>query len=201
VSSGPLAPLRVALLHYDYGRLPASDSHLVVRDLARAMHTAGHHPCVLSSHRAATRRTIEEGIPVVRIRRPPDALLRRRGFVAPLTQLPLTVVALAVGNYDVAHAFSPQDACAALAWRRLVRRPALFTCTEKLRRERLADRRLRLWLLRRAVEDSDLVTVPTEEVREALWRWLAVEAPVTDPSDARAHERMYRASIAGRATC
>jgi glycosyl transferase family 4 len=201
VSPGPGAPLRVALLRHDYGRSPASASHLLVRDLADSLHAAGHRPCVLSSHRAATRRSIEGGIPVVRVRRPPDSLLRRRRFVAPLTHVPLTVGALLAGNYDVAHAFSPEDAGAALVWRRLARRPALFTCTEPLRRELVADRRLRLWLLRHAVEDSDLVTVPTEESRAALWRWLAVDAPVMSPSDARAHERMYRASMAGRATC
>jgi hypothetical protein len=56
----------------------------------------------------------------------------------------------------------------------------------------VADRRLRLRLLERAVGDSDAAIAPTEECRAGLLRWLAVEAPLLEPADADAHERLYR---------
>jgi hypothetical protein len=117
-----------------------------------------------------------------------DALLQRRGFVVPLAHVPLTAAGLIAGRYDIAHAFSPQDALAALLWRR---GPVVFTCTEVLDRDRLADRRLRLTALSRAVEESDVVIASSEESAAALSRWLAVEALVIAPDDAVAHERLY----------
>jgi len=164
-------PLRVALL--DHGH-----DHLVA-ELAGALRDAGHRPSVLS-------------VPPWRV---PEALLRKRGFTGPLTPLPVTLAALSRGGYDVAHAFSAPDAAAALAWRRLVRRPVVFTCPEVLGREHVADRRLRLELLSRAVGDSDAVTAPSSASRDALWRWLAVDATLLEPSDAAGHERLYRELI------
>ena len=128
-----------------------------------------------------------------------DALLRRRGFAGPLSPVPFVVKALLIGRYDVVHTFSAADALAALAWRRITDRPVLFTCWERLGRESLADRRLRLWLLRRAVEDTDAVIAPTREAREALRRWLVVEAKSVAVDDAVGHERLYREVVCGRA--
>jgi hypothetical protein len=130
--------------------------------------------------------------------RPLDALLRRRGFAGPLTHVPLGLAGLVAGGFDVAHAFSPVDALTALAWRRVARGPAVFTCTETLGRERLADRRLRLWLLQRAVEDTDAVIASTEESRAALRRWLAVDAAVIESCAASGHERLYRELLTRR---
>jgi hypothetical protein len=124
--------------------------------------------------------------------RVPERLLSARGFAGPLTQIPATIYALARGNYDVAHTFSAVDAVPALHWSRSARRPVVFTCADPLSRETVADGRLRLHFLTRAVESSDAVTVPTEAARLAVWRWLAVEAIVVDPRDGAAHEDLYR---------
>lgn len=191
-------PLRIALLHHRYGSPPRDGAERHVRELAGALHAAGHRPEVVSSHGGATRRSVEDGLPVTRCRRPPDAQLRWRGFSGPLTQLPFTLRTLLSGAYDAAHAFSPPDALAALWWRRFAGRPAVYTCCEAVGRERLADARLRLRLVARAVEDSDAVTAPKEEIEASMWRWLAVEPAVIAPSDAAAHERLYRELIARR---
>lgn len=188
--------LRVALLIHSYsvgGSQPPAARH--VRALARALRDAGHRPEVISSHRAPTQRTVEDGVPILRTRRLPEALLARRGFVVPLTQIPGDVLALTRGGFELAHAFSPQDALAALVWHRLVRRPVAFTCSEPLTRERLADRRLRLWLLQQAAERSDAVVAPTEAARQSLVRWLAVEARRLEPEDGLGHEHVYRALL------
>lgn len=191
-------PLQVALVHHSYGSPPAPGPEELVHALASALGAAGHRPHVLSAHSAPTRRSVEGGIPVLRSRRPPDELLRRRGFAGPLTHLPATARALLRGRYDLAHAFSPEDTLAALVWARLVQRPAVFGAADPPRRERLADRRLRLPVLRRALEDADAVIAPSEESRLGLLSWLAVEAPQLDPSDALAHEQLYRRLIENR---
>lgn len=198
MTPGGRPPLRVALLHHSYGSPPAPGPERLLHELAVALREAGQHPCVLSSHPAPTRRSVEDEIPVLRSRRLPDAPLRRRKVAGPLTHLPVTLRALAGGSYDVAHSFSPSDALPALAWRRLAGRPAIFTCADTLRRQRLADRRLRRWLLSHAVEESDAVIAPSEESRAALWRWLAVDATLLRPDDAAGHEHLYRELMARR---
>ena len=154
-----------------------------IRELADGLSAAGHHPQILRS------RTLQL----------PEKALRFRGFAGPLTHVPFSVAALRRGGFHIAHAFSPQDALATLAWRRLAGRPAVFSCPAPVTREALADRRLSLWLLERAIEDSDAVVAPTEESRAALSRWLAIDVPLLEPRDAAGYERMYRDLLAARA--
>lgn len=163
-----------------------------MHDLAVGLRDLGHQPHVLSSRCGATRRSVQDGVEVTRSMSLPEGLLRSRGFTSPLTHMPLMLRFLVGGDYDLAHAFSPADAAVALFWRRLSGRPVVFTCVETLRRDGLADGRLRLSLLRAAVDDSDAVITAGEEACAALSRWLAVEAAIMEPSDARAHERLYR---------
>ena len=120
-----------------------------------------------------------------------DELLARRGFLVPLSHLPVLTARLLAADVDVVHAFTAEDAAAARAWRRRTGRPVVFTLTETLDRDRVADRRLRLKLLGAAVEHSDAVLVPHEAARAALHRWLAADAQVVAPADAGAHLRLY----------
>ena len=121
-----------------------------------------------------------------------ERLLRARGFTPGLTRVPAALAALARGDFHVVHAFTPLDAVAALAWRRRKARPVVFTCVEPLAREAMADRRLRLWSLRRALEESDALLAADAAVRASLERWAAIDAPVIDSRDGAAHERLYR---------
>lgn len=124
-----------------------------------------------------------------------EQLLARRGFTGPLTPLPATVARLLRARADVAHAMTVPDAASALAWRRLVHRPVVFTCSETLSRATVADRRLRLQLLEAATASSDAVLAADERAREALVRWLMVDAPVIAPGDAAAHARLYASLV------
>jgi Glycosyltransferase Family 4 len=160
--------VNVALLHHGRGA-PA------VHELAASLRELGHDVTVLTRGPTAL-----------------DAPLGRRGFTTPLTHLPLMLAALTRGSYDVAHAFSPQDAFAAHLWRRRSGRPVVLSLIEPIERERLADGRLRLRFLGIALEQSDAVIVHDDEGRAAAWRWLALEPPVIAPSDGEAHERLYR---------
>lgn len=125
-----------------------------------------------------------------------DTLLRRRGFSATLAEVPFTLGALARGGHDVVHAFSPEDAYAALLWRRRSGRPVVFSLAEPIERERFADGRLRLRLLSAALEQTDAVVVHDDAAREAAGRWLALEPQVIAPGDGPAVERLYRRLLA-----
>jgi hypothetical protein len=124
-----------------------------------------------------------------------DALLRRRGFTQPLVHVPFTCASLVVGRFDIAHAYTPSDAVAALAWRRRSGRPVVFTGTEVLSRANVADARLRLSTLRRATEETDAVLASTPEVAASMSRWLAIDAPVLDEGEL---ERLYGDLLARR---
>jgi hypothetical protein len=171
VTAAHAAPLRVALLQHGGGP-PAAD-------LAAALRAAGHSATLVEAAGGGAARLA-------------DGLLRRRGFAVPLAHVPAAVRALAAAGPDVVHAFTPADATAALLWRRSSGRPVVFTPAEPVDRAGLADRRLRLQLVTAAIEQSDAVTAASEASRAALWRWLALDAPLLDPGDAASHERLYR---------
>jgi hypothetical protein len=126
-------------------------------------------------------------------------VLRARGFATPLSHLPLAAAALASGRFEVAHAFTPHDAAAALWWRRRSGAPVVFTPARPPDRGNVADGRLRLRLLERALREADAVTASTDPARAAIERWLVVEAPLLGPDDAGGHERLYRVLLARRA--
>ena len=183
--------LRVALVEHTV-------SNDAARRTARALVADGCEARVISSHPRPTRASLEDGVEVVRVARLPEAPLRYRGFTGPITHAPLALRALARDEYDVVHAFSPEDAAIALRSRHATGAPVVFTAAEPLTRDRLADRRLRLRFVQAAVEGSDALTATTDEFAELAARWLAVDAQVIDPADAAAHERLYRELVARR---
>ena len=125
-----------------------------------------------------------------------EGLLARRGFTPGLTAVPAALAALRRADADLVHAFGVPAAVAALGWRRLTGRPVVVTLDEVLDRAHVADRRLRRHTLAHAVEAPEAVLVPSEAGREALARWMAVEATVAAPDDAGAHLRVYAALLA-----
>lgn len=103
---------------------------------------------------------------------PTEALLRRRGFTPGLSAL---ARAHRLRGYELLHAFTPIEAVAAQHHGRTV-----FTCSEVLDRANVADRRLRLWSLERALAHSAAVTAADAEVAASLERWFSLEVPVVD---------------------
>ena len=166
------ASLRVALVH-------AAPAPACLHELAQALRAAGHRPCVVSPR----------PVPAV------EGVLRVRGFTRPLSHLPRAAAALLREDLDVVHAFSPQDAAVAFAWRRRRSGPVVFTIPGPIDRAQVADARLRLRLLESALRDADAVTVPDAASRDAAERWLAHDAELVEPGDAAAHERLYRALL------
>jgi hypothetical protein len=124
-----------------------------------------------------------------------ERLLARRGFAAGVGHVPAAIVALRRGGFDLAHALTPPDAVAALAYRRVTGRPVVFTCTETPERATLADRRLQLGMLEQATQRADAVLAASDEVAAGMWRWLALEAQV---SDAEGYAHLYGELLAQR---
>ena len=135
----------------------------------------------------------EEGAHADQVRpgRVPDAPLRLRKIGDAPGRVPGTLMALAAGAYDVAHAFTAQDAAAALAWARVSGRPVVYTQREPLTRANVADRRLRLALLRVALERSDAVVVADKPIAASLRRWMAVQPRVLAPGSGPEHLALY----------
>ena len=163
--------LRVGLLDHAAGRGegPAAE-------LAGTLVSAGHDATVLQASRW----------PLL------DAPLRLRKVGDRPARLPGTLASLVRGSYDVAHAFTAQDAVAAVAWSLLTGRPAVFTVSEPLQRAVLADRRLRLAQLRLALERSAAVLAPDPEVAESVRRWMAVHALIVSAGSAEDHVPLYQ---------
>jgi hypothetical protein len=157
-----------------------------VRELAQGLLERGLDVAIVSSHAGRTRRSDEDGVEVVHLGRLPERPLASRAFDGPITQIPRTIKALA--GFQVAHAFSPQDAFAASYGAAAV----AFTCMETPRREELAERRLRLRFWEHAADPGHALLAPGEATRRAVWRWLAVDAQVIAAGDAEGHERVYR---------
>jgi hypothetical protein len=147
--------------------------------------------------RGAGRRLLSElqnadvDVQMIRASHVPDLPLRLRKIGDAPGRMPGALLALARGRYDLAHALTPQDAVVAIAWSRLAGRPAVFTQRDPLTRANVADRRLRLAMLRVALESSDAIVAPDREIAESLRRWMAVD-PLVVPLDSGAgHLGLY----------
>lgn len=178
-----VAKLRVALV------MPRDATGTVrahITTVATALQAAGHEPLYVESPRLAAPVGVAE------------RLLAVRGFAGELAGVLPTVAALARTRADVTHVFSPPDAVAARAWRRISTTPYVCTFLDILDRDAVADRRGRRELLAAAVTDSDGLEVADPRAQAALERWLMVDAPLVASDDAAAHVRAYREALEQR---
>ena len=174
-------PLRVAILHPTFWPEVRRGSERFIRDLADGLIARGHAVTLITSHTGPPRRTIEDGLTVIRNWRPPDGRLRRRMFEEHLTHVPFSYLSLRVGSFDVAHALYPTDALAAARWQVKTGRPAVMSYMGVPHRRSLANRRRRLELTVRAFHDCSAVVVLSEAAGAASERWLGVRPRVISP--------------------
>jgi phosphatidyl-myo-inositol alpha-mannosyltransferase len=173
--------VRIALLHPSYWPEVRRGGERLVHDVAAGLSREGHDVTILTSHRARTATTVEEGVTVVRAYRPPTAPLHARGFEYHLTNMPSAALRARTGGFDVAHAFFLPDARAAVAARRVGGPPVVYTFTGIATREWLHARRLRERMARHSVRRAEAVTVLSRAAagpfREHLGREPEVIAP------------------------
>jgi glycosyltransferase involved in cell wall biosynthesis len=173
-------PLRVALLSPCFWPEVRRGGERFTRELADGLIAHGHRPRLITSHRGPPRRTVEDGLPIVRLPRPPTGRLLARMYEPYLTHVPLTYAALRLGDYDVAHAVYPTDALAAARWRRRTGRPAILSYLGIPGRSWLAERR-RGAVLGVALRDCDAVVALSRHAAGAFAQVLGYEAPVIQP--------------------
>ena len=175
------ADMNVALLTPCFWPEVRRGGERFTRELADGLLARGHSPALITSHPGPPTRTIEEGVPITRLPRPPQGRLLRRHYEPYLTHVPLTYLALRSGTYDVAHAVHPPDALAAARWRRRTGRPALLSYMGVPDHQGLCERRRRLDLVLRAIDDCDAVVALSDYAAAAFRDWLGYDAPVIAP--------------------
>lgn len=154
----------------------------VISDLATEMSSRGHQARVITSHPHSPQRRIEDSVQVVRHWRPPDGLLRRRGFEEHLTHLPFACMSIGSGNDDLVHAHFATDVLAATPWRRRRNLPIVWTYHGLPQRKTIAARRSRIRILGSALEAADRVVVSSRAAADSMNRWMGVDPTVIYPS-------------------
>jgi glycosyltransferase involved in cell wall biosynthesis len=171
--------VRVALLAPAFFPEVRRGGERIVRELAHDLLARGHEPRLITAHRGRPSRTVEDGLPIVRLPRSPlEGRLQRRAFEDYLTHAPLSFLELMRGEDDVAHATHPPDAVVAA----LSGRPAVFTFMGVPTRTGIAQRRLRAELLARATRECAATVVLSHAAADGFRRWMGVEARVIHPS-------------------
>jgi glycosyltransferase involved in cell wall biosynthesis len=153
----------------------------ITHELAEGLLARGHAPRLITSHPGPFRRSVEDGLPIIRLPRPPQRRLLRRMYEPHLTHIPLSYAALRMGGYDVAHAVHSADALAASWWKRRTGRPAVLSYMGIPDRSGLRERRKRLELVLAALRGCDRVVALSQYAGDAFRRWLGYEAPVIPP--------------------
>lgn len=160
-------------------------SERLIRELTDELLARGHGVRLITGHPGRPRVDVEDGLVIVRNPRVLDRYLARRAVQEYVTHVPLSYLSLRRGDDDLAHAFYPTDAAAAVRWSRATGRPAVFSYMGIPQRSVLAARRMRLRLLTEAVDGASAVVALSHATARGLRRWLGVAEPhvIHPPTD------------------
>ncbi|HEU4657668.1 MAG TPA: glycosyltransferase family 4 protein [Capillimicrobium sp.] len=168
----------VAFLNPTYWPEVARGSERYIDDLARGLRERGWAPHLITSHPARADETVEEGLPVRRVKRPRgEGWLRRRGFDDFWTHVPAAARELRRGDDVLAHAFYPTDAVAAGRWTKRTGRPSILSVMgipNPLVR-------VRFDAVPRAARSVSVVTALSRWAADGLWWRYGIEARVIYP--------------------
>ncbi len=173
-------PLRPALLSPCFWPEVRRGGERFTRDLADGLITRGHHPRLITSHPGPLRRGVEEGLPILRLPRPPHGPFLRRRYEPYVTHVPLAYAALRLGDDDLAHAVYPTDALAAARWRTRTHRPAILSYLG-IPTGHWLDERHRRQVLAAAVRGCDAVIALSQHAAAEFARELGFQARVIRP--------------------
>lgn len=173
--------LRVAVVSPCYWPEVRRGAERIVAELAQGLIERGHRPRLITSHPGPPSSSVEHGLPIVRVPRPPEGRRLRREFEFYSTHAPLSYLALRAGDDQIAHSVFPTDAMAALRWSEKTGRPWVFHYMGIPAREALTARRRRLELTVKAARGATEVVALSRVSRDAFKRWLDVDARVINP--------------------
>jgi glycosyltransferase involved in cell wall biosynthesis len=171
--------MRIALLHPTYWPEVRRGSERLAHDLGAALVRRGHDVTLLTTHDARAAYAIEDGMSIVRDRRPP-APPGAHLYEDYLGTVPAAVWRLTHGDFHLAHALYPMSGWAASLARRFGGPPYVLSVHGILTREYLVDRRYRLEMLRAAIDDAAATSVLSEAAADPFRRY-ALREPMILP--------------------
>ena len=166
--------MRLALAHPTYWPEVRRGAERLMHDLATGL-AGAHDVTIVTSGTPSV--SFEEGVRVIRLRRPPGGRLDRRLFEPHVALLPFTYLTLRRERFDLVQALQPGDAVAAIR----TGTPTIFSHMGIPHRAAIANRRGRMRLTLEAVRGAAACTALSEHAREAFHWWLGVEAHVIPP--------------------
>lgn len=159
--------MRIALLQPTYWPEVRRGSERLAHDLGVTLVARGHEVTLLTSHRGWPGTIQEEGMKVRRGWRPPE-----RGplgwYEHHVANIPNALAGILRGGFDLAHAFYPPDAWAAVCARRLGGPPVVYSVHGILNRAYLVKRRYRLELTEAAIRRADAISVLSDAAAAPL---------------------------------
>jgi phosphatidyl-myo-inositol alpha-mannosyltransferase len=172
--------MRIALCHPSFWPEVLRGGERFVHGLGSTLARRGHEVTLLASHPGRTAVSEEDGMRVVRYRRPPRPPLLGYHELH-VENIPALVGRLLRGRFDLIHAHFPADAYAAVLARRLGGPPVVFTLHGIVTRRHLVERRRRLEMTSTAAREAAAVTVVSEAAARAFRRYLLREPRVIPP--------------------
>lgn len=173
--------MRVALLSPCFWPEVRRGAERLVRELADELIDRGHEPRLITTHPGRPTRTVEDGLPILRLPRPPAGRLARRRFEDYPAHGALSYAALRRGGDDIANAVHTTDALAAARWSERTGRPAVFSYMGIPDHSGLMARRKRLEMTVDATRRCAATVAFSAAARDAFHRWLGVDAEVIPP--------------------
>ena len=181
MSAAPPAGTRIALLAPCFWPEVRRGSERFVRELADGLIARDQSPFLITSVPGRPSLQTEDGLPILRLPRPPQGRLLRRMYEPYLTHLPLSYAALRSRRFDLAHAVYPADSLAAIRWKRHTGRPVILSHMGIPNRVGLREKRKRLEVHLAALQGCDAVVALSEHSANAFRYWLGYEPRVIPP--------------------
>lgn len=169
--------MRIALLQPCYWPEVRRGTERLVHDLGTTLAARGHEVTLITSHARGREWSLEDGMRVLRTRRPPK-FPPLRWYEDHLDSVPAAMLALLRGRFDVAHAFHPAYAWGTAKAKRLGGPPFVFSFHGIPERAYLVRRRYRLEMLKTGIRAADRVTVLSGAAAVPFRRYLLVEPQV-----------------------
>jgi phosphatidyl-myo-inositol alpha-mannosyltransferase len=175
--------VRVALLIPTYWPEVRRGSERLVHDLGQSLALRGHEVAVLTTHHGPSSSSTEDGVRIVRARRPPQAPERMRleFFV---TNAPQMLGRLLRGKFDVVHSFSVADGWAAVNARRFGAPPVIHSLHGLPGPASLQSRRGRTTMVRTIGRKAAATSVLSEAAAGNSRRYLGID-PLILPGGVR----------------
>jgi phosphatidylinositol alpha-mannosyltransferase len=169
--------MRIALVQPSYWPEVRRGTERVVHDLGALLAGRGHDVTLITSHPGPGTLAIEDGIRVIRTHRPPRPA-PLRWYEDHLESTPAMVRQILRGHYDLAHAFVPSYAWAAVKARRLGGPQTIFSFHGIPERRYLIARRYRIEMLAAIVAEGAATTVLSRAAAAVFRRYLLVDPMV-----------------------